>query len=419
MRDFETRLRGLVFQAANEITRWFLQQAVERVEADYKPQRGEGWKGSFPLVVQGLFGTFTLWRGYYYNAKTQQGHHPGDLRLGLAGSYTPALTRLMCLAGADADSFAQAEEHLLELGGIPMAARQIHRLIQRIGAAVVTWQNRERPPEPCGAPVMYISVDGTGVPMRRPELAGRKGKQPDGTAKTRQTYLGCVFTQHGCDAKGRPLRDHNSTTYVAGFDTAEEFGLKLRREALRRGSGTAQRIVLLMDGAMGLEQLGRKNFPDHLQIVDFYHALEHAGRVLQALWGKDHPEYRKQLRRWAKLLLKDGVEKMIAQARQWAREKKRTQLVEAELGYFLNNLARMQYGTFRKQGLFIGSGVIEAGCKHIVGARCKQSGMRWSLAGATHILALRCLKSSRRLEVFWTDHWTQNSLPQITVSLAA
>lgn len=71
------------------------------------------------------------------------------------------------------------------------------------------------------------------------------------------------------------------------------------------------------------------------------------------------------------------------------------------------------------QGLFIGSGVIEAGCKHIVGARCKQSGMRWSRAGATHVLALRCLKSSRRLEAFWTNYWTQNSLPQITVSLAA
>ena len=72
-----------------------------------------------------------------------------------------------------------------------------------------------------------------------------------------------------------------------------------------------------------------------------------------------------------------------------------------KLGYFVHNLERMQYGTFRRQGFFIGSGVIEAGCKTVIGSRCKQSGMFWGEPGAQNMLALRCIHSSRRLQDFW------------------
>lgn len=75
----------------------------------------------------------------------------------------------------------------------------------------------------------------------------------------------------------------------------------------------------------------------------------------------------------------------------------------------MNNVERMQYGTFRKRGYFIGLGVVEAGCKTIIGARCKQSGMFWSEAGAENVLALRCIHSSRRLNLFW-NHRLNNLL---------
>jgi hypothetical protein len=395
-----------------------LQAALDRAEADYQPKQHEQWKGWTALEVRFLFGTHRFLRAYYYNPKTRQGHHPADAALGLQGSYTPALAQLACWAGAESDSFAQAEEQLRVLGDIHVPARQIHRLVQRVGAAAVVWQHQGHfPCETRPILVLYVSVDGTGVPMRRFALQGRKGRQPDGTAKTRQSYLACVFTQQGCDEQGRPLRDYQSTTYLAGFDTVEDFGLKVRREALRRGSGTAQKIVLLIDGACGLENLGRVYFPNHLQIVDFYHAMEHAGQVLQALWGPGHPDYRKQLRQWSERLLQDGVEALIAEARRLAATGNRSEAVEQELGYFVRNIARMQYGTFRQQGLFIGSGVIEAGCKHIVGARCKQSGMRWSLPGAERILTLRCLKRSRRLDDFWNDQ-VQRAFPN-TSNVAA
>ena len=117
-------------------------------------------------------------------------------------------------------------------------------------------------------------------------LTGRRGQQAEGTAKPRQVYLGGVFTQHQTDAQGHPVRDGDSTTYVSRFAPIAEFGPCLRQEAIRRGLGAVGQVVLLIDGAAGLENMGRLNFKDSLQIVDFYHAMEHAGQVLEALLGK-------------------------------------------------------------------------------------------------------------------------------------
>ena len=87
------------------------------------------------------------------------------------------------------------------------------------------------------------------------------------------------------------------------------------------------------------------------------------------------------MRRWAKRLLKDKVEALIEQTRQECAGKPQAAAVEKELGYFVRNVKRMQYGTFRAKGYFIGSGVVEAGCKTVIGGRCKQSGMFWSQSG--------------------------------------
>ncbi|MDR3561749.1 MAG: hypothetical protein P4N59_09985 [Negativicutes bacterium] len=216
------------------------------------------------------------------------------------------------------------------------------------------------------------------------------------------------------------MRDYESTTYVSSFSGIDEFGPVLRQEALRRGLGLALRVVLLIDGAEGLAHMGRLCFSNALQIVDFYHALEHAGQVLVALLGsKEHPEYQTRLGQWAKKLLDDKVEQLIAQARKESLGRSQAQAVEDELTYFVNNVARMQYGTFRRQGFFIGSGVIEAGCKTVIGTRCKQSGMFWSEPGAENILALRCIQSSRRLADFWKNRLNDHAARYDALALAA
>ena len=420
VQQLEVLVRAAVFKSANLLVGWLLQRAADRIDAAYQPQPGQQYKGRVGTQIDGMFGSFPLKRDYYHHEGKQQGHYPADAALGLETGHTPALTRLMCLEGADETSYHKAEQHLAETGGIHVCARQIQRMVQRVGTAAQQWQEREAKPGGRAVPIMYVSADGTGVPMRKEELAGRAGKQPDGGAKTRMAYLGCVFTQHKTDEKGHPVRDYESITYVSSFGSIEEFGPCLRQDAIRRGLALASQVVVLIDGAEGLANMGRLCFPRATQIVDFYHALEHAGKVLLALLGsKEHPDYKPRLGRWAKRLLNDKVEQLIAQTRQECAGKPQAGAVEKELGYFLSNIPRMQYGTFRLKGFFIGSGVIEAGCKTVIGARCKQSGMFWGEPGAQNVLALRCIHSSRRLGEFWKDRLNTLAARNDSLALAA
>ena len=419
VQELELLVRTALFKSGSALVGVLLQQAADRSDAAYQAKPGERRKGRETLQAQCLFGTFPLARDYYHHSGKHQGHYPADAALGLEGGYTPALARLMCLEGADEPGYEKAQRHLAETGGIEVSARQIQRVVQRVGQDAQTWQEREAQPGRCDAPIMYVSADGTGVPMRRRELAGRQGKQPDGSAKTRQVYLGCVFTQHRTDPKGHPVRDYESTTYVSSFDSIDQFGPTLRQEALRRGLGTAEKVVFLIDGAPGLENMGKDCFKDSVQIVDFYHAMEHAGGVLDALLGKNHPDHKTSQRRWAKRLLKDKVESLIKETRRACLGQPQAQAVEDALGYFVRNIQRMQYGSFRAAGYFIGSGVVEAGCKSVIGARCKQSGMFWSVPGAENVLALRCIQSSRRSDQFWKDRRNQHAKRNDTLSLSA
>ena len=416
-------MRAAIFKPANALVGQLLQAAADRADALYVPKPGQQRKGRQSLRVHSIFGTFELERDYYYHEGKKQGHYPADAALGLEGGYTPALARLICLEGADGSSFQKAEDHLKQTGGIGVCARQIQRVVQTVGKAAQCWQEREFQASEaafCDARVLYVSADGTGAPMRKSELVGRVGKQSDGTAKTRQVYLGCVFTQHHRDEQGHPIRDWESTTYVSSLDSIDQFGPVLRQEALRRGMGQAQQVVLLIDGAEGLENMGRGCFKDAVQIVDFYHAMDHAGRVLQTLLGsKEHRDFKTRHRQWTRRLLRNGVQNLITQTRQEASLQGRSEAVEQELAYFVHNVARMQYGTFRKQGWFIGSGVIEAGCKTVIGSRCKQSGMFWSVPGAQNILAFRCIHASRRIDDFWKFRSNHHAARNDCLPLAA
>jgi len=401
--DVEFLIRSCVFKQTAQIVEYLLQQLADRADEQYQPPPGFKFKGRQTIQINSIFGPCELTRGYYYNEPRKQGLHPADAYLGLEASNTPALARLICNEGADETSFEKAQRHLDETGGIQVSARQIQRLIQQVGEDAQQFQTRNDPPETASekVPILYVSADGTGVPMRKEEVAGRSGKQEDGGAKTRQAYLGCVFTQHRCNEQGHPERDHESTTYVSAFGTSSDFGITLRSEALRRGLGRAKETVLLIDGATGLEKMGRDSFPKCTQIVDYYHATEHANEVVTALLGsKDHPEHDKKFSHWKEGLLDDRVEELIKESRAECPPANR-EVLETKLTYFVNNVKRMQYGTFRAKGYFIGSGVIEAGCKTVIGQRCKQSGMFWSLDGAQKILALRSIQYSRYTDIFW------------------
>ncbi|HQK02545.1 MAG TPA: UPF0236 family protein [Verrucomicrobiota bacterium] len=222
VQELEVLVRRAVFKPANALVGHLLQSAADRIDSTYQPKLGQVRQGRVACEVQGLFGRFSLVRDYYYHAGKKQGHYPADAALGLEVGYTPALARILCLEGADESSYQKAELHLAETGGLSVSARQIQRVVQRVGPDAQAWQQREVQPEQCercDASVFYVSADGTGAPMRAEELAGRQGKQAKGKAKTRQVYLGCVFTQSQLDEEGHPVRDWESTTYVSSLDS--------------------------------------------------------------------------------------------------------------------------------------------------------------------------------------------------------
>src|SRR6266581_186786 len=179
---------GLLVAGRNVFAR-LLQDKADQVDRDYQPKSDQHRHGRRPLVVATLFGSVTLDRDYYYDGN--EGHCPVDAALGLEGSFTPALARLMCRSAAQ-QPYGAASRDLQEYGGIQVDERQIQRVVQRIGPEVEPWLEA-LPQSSQAAPILYASCDGTGAPMRPEELIGRKGKQPDGTAKTREVKLGALF----------------------------------------------------------------------------------------------------------------------------------------------------------------------------------------------------------------------------------
>jgi hypothetical protein len=288
--------------------------------------------------------------------------------------------------------------------GLEVEGRQIQRIAQEMGPLVQQIQQQLPPFKHAtdSIPVLYNAVDGTGVAMVPKELEGRPGKQPDGSAKTREVKLGCVFTQTTTDEEGLPVRDYQSTSYVASFEEAADFMVRVRQEAIRRRMAAALLVVLLGDGAAWIWEQGQKCFPMAFQILDLYHALEHLCALTKLLEAQ--PDAAKALwQTWREDLLADGVAEVLRQARERAAKLsgETAKLVAKEIGYFQNNQSRMLYGTYRALGFFYGSGVVEAGCKTVIGGRCKGSGMLWSEPGATHVLDLRCSLFGNQFDQVW------------------
>jgi len=207
-----------------------------------------------------ILGPATLDRAWYHCTGCHHGFAPRDVELGMAGaSLTPGLRRMVARLAAS-QPFAQARDVLAELAGIELTAKRIERSAEADGqtvAAAITAEadavlagslhQLEASPEPVDT--LYVMMDGTGVPCVPAATEGRRGKQPDGRAATREVKLACLFTQTGLDDAGRPVRDAGSSSYLATFAPAEAFGTLVYAEARRRGAHRARQLVVLGDGA--------------------------------------------------------------------------------------------------------------------------------------------------------------------------
>lgn len=356
-----------------------------------------------------VLGDVAVKRAYYYDKGCNEGFCPKDKELDIEGtSFSPGVRRIMGRVGAYRP-FGLGHDDIKEMTGIEVGAKEIERVSHRLGQEAEEFMKGDAEAllsdkiiSIKSVPKMYVCMDGTGVPMVKGEVVDRYGKGEDGCAKTREAKLGCVFTQTKVDEEGRPIRDENSTSYVGAIETAEEFGNRIYREAVRRGLRRAEKVCVIGDGAPWIWNIADEQFYGAIQIIDLYHAREHYWNVAKAVFDND----KEKINHWAEKqrdrLDKGNVEGVINAIKLLKPStESEKEVCEREINYFEKNKERMRYDEFRRQGLFVGSGVLEAGCRTVIGQRLKQSGMHWTVKGANSIIALRCCFFSNRWEDFW------------------
>jgi hypothetical protein len=373
--------------------------------------------------IDTVLGPITLRRAYYHCGQCKRGIAPRDEQLGVAGvSLSPGL-RSMTARAAAVEPFAAAAGLLAELAGIQLTDKRVERSAEADGAAVADRIAAEsaaiahgkvdvlpapaatgdhKPPDK-----LYIAIDGTGVPMVAAAVADRAAKTGDGRARTREVKLAALFTQTTTDEHGRPVRDPDSTTYLGSFAPAERFATLVATEARHRGSERIRQLVVLGDGAAWIWNLATAILPEATPIVDIYHAREHLHELAATL----APVLGDQRDDWLTARLADldagDIETLVAQTTGLPLDDAAAQDAAKALAYFKINAHRMRYRYFREHDMFIGSGVVEAGCKSVIGRRLKLSGMRWNIPGATGILTLRCQYASGRPDQIWPQPHNQ------------
>lgn len=357
-----------------------------------------------------------LSRAYYHCDVCGEGVIPKDIALDIVETgFSPGVRRMMGQVGGK-EAFEDGQKDLELLAGVLVTTKSVERVSEVTGQQIEQQNQREQRqilsgkivpfPRTTVIPKIYIAMDGTGVPVVKRETEGRKGK--NGDAKTREAKLGCVFTQTTVDSEGYPVRDEDSTSYVGAIEKADLFGGRIYAEAVRRGFNRAQEVTILGDGAKWIWGIADEHFPGATQIVDLYHAREHLATVAKLVHGSTSS---KRAKRWLSARrdeLDAGEVQNITAAlgRLRPSDKAIRKQVQNELEYFRRNAKRMRYAEFRSRGLFVGSGVVEAGCKTVIGQRLKLSGMHWTVKGANAIIALRCCQMSSRWEEFWESRAT-------------
>jgi transposase-like protein len=371
-----------------------------------------GYKDLRSKPVLTAVGKVEVLRPYYLCPHCHRGQFPADVELDIENTeLSPGVRRTQAVVGQEAP-FDHGRQQMKLLAGLEVTTKSVERTAEAIGGNIAAREQKEIQrtvqldlPIVVGEPIpiLYVQMDGTGIPAVKKETVDRPGKTEGQPSHTREVKLGCVFTQTTCDEEGYPIRDPNSTTYTGAIETAEEFGKRIYLEAWKRGWSRAEKKVVMGDGAEWIWNLAEQHFPGAVQIVDLYHARQHLWELARRL----HPNDEASQKAWMKvhqrrLLDKGKIEKLVAALRSIVSTNPEViEKIRTEAAYFERNAGRMRYPQCRRQHLFVGSGVIEAGCKTVVGSRLKQSGMFWTVRGANAIIALRCCHINGRIEDYW------------------
>jgi hypothetical protein len=360
-----------------------------------------------------VVGEVEFLRPWYLCPQCHNGQFPVDVMLGIEKTdLSPGVRRMLALVGSEVP-FDHGRRQIELLAGLKVTTKAVERTAESVGADIARCERTavdhalqlDLPIIICEPiPILYVQMDGTGVPVVNKETEGRSGKVEGQPAHTREAKLGCVFTQTKWDEDGYAIRDPDSTTYTGAIETASQFGNRLYLEAWNRGWTRAEKKVVIGDGAEWIWNNADQHFPGAIQIVDLYHARQHLWGVARLIHPGDLPLQKQWILRHQPKLDGGQIEKLIKFL--GGIKPSTPALAEAiriETAYFERNAERMRYPEFRRQHLFVGSGVIEAGCKTVIGSRLKQSGMFWTVDNANAIIALRCCELNNRMENYWED----------------
>jgi len=323
-----------------------------------------------------LSGAVQVMPRYYHCGECGSGHLPWDAQQGLSGrQYTPAVKALVARVAAQL-SYAETVELIEQATGLQIEESGAELIVEEVGGRA-----RAAEEEQMRAALAGELEAAEEVPDRL--YVGIDGAQAHIDGSWHEVKNGVVYEQEG------------GKRYVAVQECAEDFGERVYAAAAQEGIEQVDESVVIADGAEWIWNLAAMHFPDAIEIVDFWHACERIWEVANAHYG----EGTKRARRWAKRhkrrLLQEGPGPLLrALDRMKPTTEDGMETIRRARGYFWAHRHRMRYPEFRRRGLAIGSGPVEAACKVIVGQRLKRAGMRWSHKGADHILALRCLVKS-------------------------
>ena len=359
------------------------------------------YKGQQARSLVTLHGLLSLKRACYYCSACRKSLAPLDAGLGLDAGSTTTQVRLFVSLLASQLPFAQAATTLQMLTKVTLSAASIERISLVVGTALRHSEQQEAKmhqadclPDrktPCPSR-LYISLDGVFVPLRE------AWKQDKSQGELRCRYAECktgVVYQTNKDKAGKDSRV-KTRAYVATLSDVEGFAPLLGTLAHRCGQHAAKEVVVLGDGAPWIWQLAAKQFPGALQVVDFFHACQHLAQVAEARFGIESQASRDWQKARQEELKSNQLDKVLAQIAAWRpTHQDKQHLRKTTYAYFLVNAQRMRYQTFLAKGYQIGSGVVEATCKHVVAHRLDQAGMHWRQESAEAIVALRaaCLST--------------------------
>lgn len=264
-------------------------------------------------------------RPYYLCSHCHEGQFPTDQALDVERTeFSPGVRRMLGVVGSECSSFRLGAEQILLLAGLEVTAKAVERVAEAIGADIAAREQAEiqkamqlELPVAAGPsiPILYVEIDGTGVPVVPKETEGHEGRQEGQPAHTREGKMGCVFPQTTVDAEGYAVRDPASTTYLGGIQTAAEFGRALYTEAYRRGWSRATHRVVLADGQHYNWGIAQEHFPGAVQIVDLYHAREHVWKLGAKLYPSDQAAKRGWIQAHQHWLDHGQIENLVASLR--------------------------------------------------------------------------------------------------------